>query len=433
VERLLQTRYALAASVVLGLCLAFLINPVTAAVKARGQASTSERDAEQAQAVADAPAPTGRSARAVRGERKKAASARKASTANAPAARTTAKAAPRATSRPASSRSSAGHAATPTRTAAPASRVQAFRTAASRTASSRTAASRTASSRPAARRPATVARPKTTRTPTRTRARTPAPTRPRTTTPTPRRRVVAARVVSKDESYGSSRQQQVTVSRSTGSTGPRPTAYFIHGGGWRVGSRQEFAAESRRWAARGWTTVNVSYRLDVAGDLMLDDITTVVDRYQDADYVDPRRQVLVGNSAGGQLAAMIATRYPSRFKGVVAWSPVISPEAAYDRGRRAGARGSTVVLSRTAKRLWGSDWRGADPANFVTGSTPPLWTAASADEWLPWSQQGARMCSALGSRCTAAVVSGTKHGAHLMRARPDLLSRAFAWAEAKVD
>lgn len=239
-------------------------------------------------------------------------------------------------------------------------------------------------------------------------------------------------VMAKTERYGSDPLQYVTVMHLSSNKGPRPTAYFIHGGSWVMGSPSRWSHEAKVWAERGWTVVNISYRLDVDGRLMLADVKTVTDKYRLKPYVDASRQLLVGDSAGGHLATLMAAREPSRFRGVVAWSPVISPAAAVADGLAPGAKPESVQLGKRAAAIWSYSPRTTTALSYVSSKTPPLWVAASAGEWLPWTTQGAALCTALGSRCRSYVMPGSEHGSRLATAFPALEDASLAWAESTV-
>jgi acetyl esterase/lipase len=241
----------------------------------------------------------------------------------------------------------------------------------------------------------------------------------------------AGRVVSTEEVYGPDREQHITISRLSTATGRQPVVYFVHGGSWIAGGRGEWAAEASRWARHGWTAVNIGYRLDVDGSLMLGDVRSAVSDIEGRPGVDPHRQILVGSSAGAHLASSIAVRYPSEFRGVVAWSPVVSPEQAALAGAQS-RMGVKQRLASAARRLWGPNWRTATPVSYVTTKTPPLWAAASTGEWLKWSDQGQLICTALGSRCSSTLVPGDDHGVHLAASHPRLRQQALRWANREV-
>lgn len=96
------------------------------------------------------------------------------------------------------------------------------------------------------------------------------------------------------------------VYRPTGATGPTPTLLYVHGGGFRILSKDSHWMFGYGFAQRGFTVFNVNYRLaprhpypaapgDVAAAL-----TWVLDHA--ADYgADPSRLVYAGESAGANL------------------------------------------------------------------------------------------------------------------------------------
>jgi acetyl esterase/lipase len=99
-------------------------------------------------------------------------------------------------------------------------------------------------------------------------------------------------------------------------SGPHPAIVFIHGGGWAFGEPSDFFAACRRYAAMGFTTFSVQYRLaeNPNGDIpspKLTPIECVKDvrsavrwvRGNAAEFaIDPVRIVVGGHSVGGQLS-----------------------------------------------------------------------------------------------------------------------------------
>lgn len=92
--------------------------------------------------------------------------------------------------------------------------------------------------------------------------------------------------------------------------GPAPCLVVVHGGGWDGGDRAQLAAWNHRWAARGYAVAAISYRLaprfrwpapreDVAAALAW--LKAQAGRLG----LDARRLVLVGRSAGGQIATAV--------------------------------------------------------------------------------------------------------------------------------
>ena len=97
---------------------------------------------------------------------------------------------------------------------------------------------------------------------------------------------------------------------------PRPAVVFVHGGGFVVGSPDDYAGSIPFFLDRGYVTFNVGYRLfdretgDNAWPSPLEDVQQAVRwiRAHAAEYnVDPERICAVGHSAGGQLVGLLGT------------------------------------------------------------------------------------------------------------------------------
>jgi acetyl esterase/lipase len=250
-----------------------------------------------------------------------------------------------------------------------------------------------------------------------------------------------------DLTYGADPYQYVRVGRPAGSTSARrPTVIFIHGGGWVSGGMKQWRGESRFWLSKGWLTVNAQYRLGsptepnsyTRGQEMLQDVQAVLAMVWSWPDVDRRRILLVGDSAGGHLAAWLAGRYPNAVSGLMLWSPVASPFQAQRTAavHAADAECSTVCakqrgLARRAVDLFGYSARTTNPLTYLGAPgrrLPPTWVAGSQDEWLPFADNGASLCGAVGAGCTENVAPGIDHGVTLRESRPDLLAASRRWA-----
>ena len=99
---------------------------------------------------------------------------------------------------------------------------------------------------------------------------------------------------------------------------PAPVVLFLHGGGWRVGTRQVFCPTWRHWrpdpfqrlVSAGIAVASVDYRLsgEAVFPAQLDDVTAAARwlRARAAELaVDAGRIVVCGESAGGHLAALL--------------------------------------------------------------------------------------------------------------------------------
>ena len=99
---------------------------------------------------------------------------------------------------------------------------------------------------------------------------------------------------------------------------PHPLVLYIHGGGWTSGHTRHSGA-FENWpavlaaiAARGYVVASVEYRLsgEAPFPAAIQDVKAAIRwlRTHSSDYgIDPRRAVIWGGSAGGQLAALAGT------------------------------------------------------------------------------------------------------------------------------
>lgn len=94
-------------------------------------------------------------------------------------------------------------------------------------------------------------------------------------------------------------------------SGPVPVLMFIHGGGWRIGDRWQYALIGRRMAERGIACAVISYRLSPRvkhPEHVRDCARAFAWLYRNvAKYGgDPERMFVSGHSAGGHLTALLA-------------------------------------------------------------------------------------------------------------------------------
>jgi acetyl esterase/lipase len=90
-----------------------------------------------------------------------------------------------------------------------------------------------------------------------------------------------------------------------------PCLVVIHGGGWDSGDNTQLTAWNHRWAARGWAVAALNYRLAPAHPwpAARDDVRAAIAWLKaNADRLglDPERLVILGRSAGGQIATAVA-------------------------------------------------------------------------------------------------------------------------------
>ena len=129
---------------------------------------------------------------------------------------------------------------------------------------------------------------------------------------------------------------EVDVYRPATQDGPLPLLHYIHGGGWRVSSRQRAPRETRAWTpnlfeqmvAAGFVVAASDYRYsgEATYPAAVEDTTDAVRWLRDnADRfgIDPSRVVLFGQSAGGYLAAAVGLGIDvDQVQGIVCWYPL---------------------------------------------------------------------------------------------------------------
>lgn len=116
-----------------------------------------------------------------------------------------------------------------------------------------------------------------------------------------------------DPAYSAERSR-LDVYQPKKAAAPRPVVLFIHGGSWNSGSKNDllYKAIGRRLARQGFVGVVVSYRLapGVLVPQQADDCAAALawTVQHAAEYGgNPQRIILMGHSAGGGLAALLAT------------------------------------------------------------------------------------------------------------------------------
>ena len=155
-------------------------------------------------------------------------------------------------------------------------------------------------------------------------------------------------------------------------TDDRGLIVFMHGGGFVFGDLDTHDAQSRRLANRtGRPVLAVDYRRPPEHRFPAapDDVDRVLrwlpDQRAELD-VDADRLVILGDSAGGNLAVVAALRNPGRFGAAVLVYPFLDPHA-----RFASPEGENGGLTMAEGR-WYWEQYAADPADLEHPDLAPL-------------------------------------------------------------
>jgi acetyl esterase/lipase len=245
--------------------------------------------------------------------------------------------------------------------------------------------------------------------------------------------------------FGETQNLQLELLVPIESTAPTPLLIWIHGGGWKSGSRLPVPARAADLCGRGYAVASIDYRLmpNAIWPAQLHDVKGAVRwlRANASTYnLDPERFGAWGESAGGHLTALLATSggvpsvtignetfdlegtvggnlgVSSRLQAAVDWygatdflqmrfypSTVSHDSAGSDEGRFIG--GSVQDFpERTAT---------ANPITYVTPDDPPfLMMHGTLDRLIPFNQSELLVdaLNAAGVRVDFRPVAGAGHG-----------------------
>ena len=161
---------------------------------------------------------------------------------------------------------------------------------------------------------------------------------------------------------------------------PLPGVVVIHGGSWQSGSRKDFSPLNRYLAARGYVVAAVSYRFaprfpypaahdDVAAAI------TFLKRNAGRLGLDASRLALVGRSAGGQLALLVAyTARDPAIKGVVSYYGPAALRWGYANPAKLSVIDSSGILDAyLGGPPWthGAQYDAASPLSHIGHGAPP--------------------------------------------------------------
>lgn len=107
--------------------------------------------------------------------------------------------------------------------------------------------------------------------------------------------------------------------------GPHPVILYLHGGGWRFGSRTAAAVHAPAWCAMGLAVAAPSYRLveTAPAPAALEDAHAACDWIAEHGAecgLDPDDWIIGGHSAGATMALAVAYTRQAAPRAVVAWS-----------------------------------------------------------------------------------------------------------------
>ena len=121
-----------------------------------------------------------------------------------------------------------------------------------------------------------------------------------------------AQRVTRDIPYATAHERQVLDVYAPDGAKSLPVVFWIHGGGWQAGNKSMVGVKPKAFTEAGFVFVSINYRLlpTVDMDALTNDVATALGWVHKtiATYGgDPTRLLVMGHSAGGQLAALMCT------------------------------------------------------------------------------------------------------------------------------
>lgn len=183
---------------------------------------------------------------------------------------------------------------------------------------------------------------------------------------------------------------------------PAPCIVVVHGGGWDSGDRTQLAEWNSRWAARGYAVAAVSYRLAPKSiwPAQRDDVLAAIawlKMHAVALGFDPTQLVLLGRSAGGQLAAAVGygARDPA-IRGVVSLYAPHDMRFAWSVSREDDALNSINLMRQyfggppdTPERV--ARYESASGQLLARSDSPPTLLLHGAPDTLSWDRHSERL------------------------------------------
>jgi arylformamidase len=123
---------------------------------------------------------------------------------------------------------------------------------------------------------------------------------------------VYAQRVTRDIPYATVHERQVLDVYAPEGAKNLPVVFWIHGGGWQAGNKSMVGVKPQAFTEAGFVFVSINYRLLPTVDMgaLTSDVATAlgwVHKNIAAYGGDPTRLLVMGHSAGGQLAALMCT------------------------------------------------------------------------------------------------------------------------------
>lgn len=198
------------------------------------------------------------------------------------------------------------------------------------------------------------------------------------------------------------------------------TVIFVHGGAWQKGDRIDLEPQAVQLAKLGLVVVTVNYRLatEAPWPAQRDDVNDAVGYVREHAKklnVDNKRTVLLGSSAGGQIAANVATggSGKKRFRGLVTLSGLVNPLLMAEKDPAYSNSVISGLLLRCLPLECPDRYASATAASRLDAKDMPSLMFHSKDEE-PWNASQSRefvsISRAVGVPARLVLLNGHLHG-----------------------
>lgn len=202
-----------------------------------------------------------------------------------------------------------------------------------------------------------------------------------------------------------------------------PWILQLHTGGWDRGEAEEFTDWNRILTAQGYVIFSMNYHLAPKHKwpAQRDDVRMAVKWCTEnaAELgIDPEKLILMGRSAGGQIATACGNMPDLKAKGVIAFYSPVDMEFAHTFSTEDDIIGALTLL----RQYLGGDpdtaqenYRSASAINFVSKYTPPTLLLHGRRDPMVWVEQSIRYKAkfdklGFGDRCTLVQLPWAVHG-----------------------
>lgn len=208
------------------------------------------------------------------------------------------------------------------------------------------------------------------------------------------------------------------IYRPASKPGDAPTHYpwivSVHSGGWDSGSVDEFAAWNKELVGHGYVILAIDYHLAPhhKWPRQKDDVSRAVTwARENAESlgIDPAKLVLMGRSAGGQIAATCALTLPElEAKGCIAFYAPLDLNFAHDHAEDDDLLHSKLLMHNYLggdPEQAADNYRSSSAINYISPKMPPMLLMHGTRDALVWVEQSRRFkvrCekAGIGDRCT---------------------------------